>query len=85
MRNLVWALIGLAALAFALAVVSSIVATFTNRHVLWIPPEAFSRACANLALLAIAVTLAAPKSEAQPAAPTREAEAAPETGPQAVA
>ena len=67
MRNLVCVSIGLAALAIALAVVSSLAATFANRLVFWVPPESFSRACTNLALLAIAVSLVARKGEAQSA------------------
>ncbi|MEO6331608.1 MAG: hypothetical protein ABIV11_04720 [Gemmatimonadaceae bacterium] len=49
MDNLPKALTALAALAFALAVVS----TFTGA-IMGIQPEGFSRACTNLALLAIA-------------------------------
>ena len=47
-------LIGLSALAFILAVVAS---KFTG-HILGVNPEAFSRACSNLALIAIALLLA---------------------------
>ena len=50
MNNLAKALTGLAALAFALAVVSA----FTG-PIVGIAPESFSRACTNLALLAIAL------------------------------
>ena len=49
MDNLPKALTALAALAFALAVVSA----FTGA-IMGIQPEGFSRACTNLALLAIA-------------------------------
>ena len=52
MSNLVKALIGLAALAFVLAVLTH----FTG-PILSTPPEAYSRASTNLALLAIALVL----------------------------
>ena len=52
MRNLTLALTGLAALAFLLAVASSFMGSFGP-----IQPEGFSRASANLALLAIALVL----------------------------
>jgi hypothetical protein len=52
MRALAKVLVGLAALAFVLAVVSS----FTGR-IMQVHPEGFSRACSNLALLAIALVL----------------------------
>jgi hypothetical protein len=52
MSNLVKALIGLAALAFVLAVISH----FTGRIVMT-NPEAYSRASGNLSLLAIALVL----------------------------
>ena len=58
MRILIWLLIGLSALAFVLAVVSVL---FTGR-IMGISPEAFSRACANLALIAIALLLAQKKA-----------------------
>lgn len=45
-------LVGLAALAFLLAVFSSLVT-----QIMAIPPESFSRAANNLALIAIAVAL----------------------------
>ena len=44
-------LIGLAALAFIIAVVSSL----TNNIFVGVEAEGFSRACTNLALLAIAI------------------------------
>ena len=53
MGNLVKALIGLAALAFLLAVLS----TFAG-PILMTPAEGYSRASTNLALLAIALVLA---------------------------
>lgn len=52
MSNLVKALIGLAALAFVLAVVTSI-----SGPILGTVAEAYSRASTNLALLAIALVL----------------------------
>ena len=52
MSNLVKALIGLAALAFVLAVISH----FTGPIVMT-NPEAYSRASGNLSLLAIALVL----------------------------
>ena len=48
-------LTGLAALAFALAVIASFVGPIVD-----VGPEGFSQACTNLALLAIAVTFANP-------------------------
>lgn len=52
MDNLPKALTALAALGFALAVVSAFMGP-----IMGIPPEGFSRACTNLALLAIASVL----------------------------
>ena len=52
MSNLLKALVGLAALAFVLAVVTH----FTGA-LLETSPEAYSRACTNLALLAIALVV----------------------------
>ena len=52
MSNLVIGLIGLAALAFVLAVVTNF-----SGSILGTPPEAYSRASTNLALLAIALVL----------------------------
>ena len=52
MSNLVKALIGLAALSFVLAVVTSF-----SGSILGTSPEAYSRASTNLALLAIALVL----------------------------
>jgi hypothetical protein len=59
MRALAKLLVVLAALAFALAIVSN----FTGR-LMHVHPEGFSRACSNLALLAIALMVAfeSPKS-----------------------
>jgi uncharacterized membrane protein YfcA len=53
MRTLAKALTSLAALAFVLAVVGSL----TGVRLVDTTPEAFSRACTNLALLAIALIL----------------------------
>ena len=55
MRTLAKVLTGLAALAFVLAVITPF--TDTGR-IMRVYPEGFSRACANLALLAIALVLA---------------------------
>jgi hypothetical protein len=52
MSNLVKALVGLAALAFVLAVLSHFTGSIVRTQ-----PEAYSRASANLALLAIALVL----------------------------
>ena len=52
MRILAKVLIGLAGLAFVLAVVGA----FTGR-IVHVPAEGYSRACSNLALLAIALVL----------------------------
>jgi len=52
MRTLAKVLVGLAGLAFVLAVVTG----FTGR-LMGVHPEGFSRACSNLALLAIALVL----------------------------
>jgi len=52
MRTFAKVLVGLAALAFVLAVVT----VFTGR-LMHVHPEGFSRACSNLALLAIALVL----------------------------
>ena len=57
MENITKGLIGLAALAFLLAVVS----TLTGQG-LFLAGEAFSRACDNLALIAIALMLMGKKS-----------------------
>jgi hypothetical protein len=53
MSTLVKALIALSALAFVLAVVAHFAGPIVNTQ-----PEAYSRACSNLALLAIALVLA---------------------------
>jgi ABC-type amino acid transport system permease subunit len=52
MSNLAKALIGLAVLAFLLAIVTNFSGPILNT-----PAEGFSRACSNLALLAIALVV----------------------------
>jgi hypothetical protein len=52
MRTLAKVLIALAGLAFVLAVVGAFAGRLMNVH-----PEGYSRACSNLALLAIALVL----------------------------
>lgn len=52
MYKFVMGLIGLSALSFVLAVIAALTGA-----VLTIQPESFSRACSNLALIAIAITL----------------------------
>lgn len=53
MENILKGLIGLSALAFVLAVISAL----SNYFIFGVSPEAYSRACNNLALLAIALAL----------------------------
>ncbi len=53
MSNAMKGLIGLSGLAFLLAVI----ATFLTGSIMGITAEAFSRACSNLALIAIALTV----------------------------
>jgi len=55
MENLIKALVGLAALAFVLAVVDS---AFIAGKLFGIPGEAYSRASNNLALIAIGLAVA---------------------------
>jgi hypothetical protein len=50
MSNIIKGLVILAALAFVLAVIGALI----NINILKIPPEGYSRACSNLALIAIA-------------------------------
>jgi hypothetical protein len=52
MRTLAKVLVGLAALAFVLAVVTAFAGPLMQ-----VQPEGFSRACSNLALLAIALLM----------------------------
>ena len=53
MQNLVKAMAGLAALGFVLAVAGA----FMDGGIMGIAPEAYSRACTNLALLSIAFSM----------------------------
>ena len=53
MSKIIWALTILSAVAFVLAVVCSLL----NFNILRVPPEGFSRACSNLALIAIALSV----------------------------
>ncbi|MEW6746685.1 MAG: hypothetical protein AB1486_28420 [Planctomycetota bacterium] len=53
MRNAMQGLIALSALGFVLAVITAL----AGRNFLGVQPEGFSRASANLALLAIALAL----------------------------
>ena len=52
MRNLAMVLVGLSALGFILAVISALI---VGSPIMGISPEGFSRACTNLALIAIAL------------------------------
>ena len=54
MLNLMKVLVGLAALAFIIAVIGSL----TGFYLLGVSPEGYSRACTNLALIAIALKFA---------------------------
>ncbi len=53
MRTFIWVLVGLSALAFILAVIS----VFFHVSMPGVSAEGLSRACSNLALIAIAVHL----------------------------
>jgi hypothetical protein len=53
MRTFIWVLIGLSALGFVLAVISALL----NIPLWGVSAEGLSRACTNLALIAIAVHL----------------------------
>ncbi|WP_400166488.1 hypothetical protein [Fidelibacter multiformis] len=53
MRTFIWILIGLSALGFILAVISALF----NVSLFGVTAEGLSRACSNLALIAIAVHL----------------------------
>jgi len=57
MANLKMALIGLSAIAFLLAVISILV----TGPIMGISAEGFSRACTNLALMGIALSVCCPK------------------------
>ena len=61
MSNILMILVGLAALTFVLAVLSSLLG---GGQLLGTPPEAYSRASTNLALLAIAWKVANDASSA---------------------
>ena len=54
MQGLTKLLVGLSALAFVLAVIGAL---FGPATILGVAPEGFSRACSNLALIAIAVSI----------------------------
>ena len=54
MRYFTRVLIGLSVLGFVFAIIASLM----SRRILGIWPEGFSRACSNLALIAIALELA---------------------------
>ena len=57
MQNIINVSVGLAILGFLLAVVT----VFTGPVFAGIPAESFSRACTNLALIAIALAVCCPK------------------------
>ncbi len=57
MRILIWLVVGLAALSFLLAAISVLI----GQSIVGIGAESFSRACTNLALIAIALLLAIKK------------------------
>ena len=57
MQKFIIVLIGLAALSFLLAVLTA----FSGIFIIRIPAEAYSRACTNLALIAIALSLLSKK------------------------
>jgi hypothetical protein len=60
MRTVIWILIAASALGFALAVIGSLVGWV----LFGVTSEGFSRACSNLALIAIALLLAWHKKSA---------------------
>jgi len=62
MANLKMALIGLSALSFLLAVISILV----TGPIMGISAEGFSRACTNLALMGIALSVCCPKQHQAP-------------------
>ena len=62
MGKLIMALIGLSAVAFSLAVISVLV----TGPMMGISAEAFSRACTNLALMGIALSVCCPKQHQAP-------------------
>ncbi len=62
MAKLNMVLIGLSAIAFLMAVIGVLVGV----QIMGITPEGFSRACTNLALLGIAVSVCCPKQHQAP-------------------
>jgi len=62
MGKLIMVLIGLSAVAFLLAVISVLV----TGSMMGITPEGFSRACTNLALMGIALSVCCPKQHQAP-------------------
>ncbi len=62
MGKLIMVLIGLSAVAFLLAVISVLV----TGPMMGISAEAFSRACTNLALMGIALSVCCPKQHQAP-------------------
>ncbi len=62
MGKLIMVLIGLSAVAFLLAVISVLV----TGPMMGITAEAFSRACTNLALMGIALSVCCPKQHQAP-------------------
>ena len=53
MSKILWVLTALSALGFVLAVICSLL----NFNIFGVPPEGFSRACSNLALIVIALSV----------------------------
>jgi hypothetical protein len=62
MANLNMVLIGLSAIAFLLAVIGVLV----TGPIMGVTPEGFSRACTNLVLMGIAVSVCCPKQHQAP-------------------
>ncbi len=62
MAKLNMVLIGLSAIAFLMAVISVLV----TGPIMGITPEGFSRACTNLVLMGIAVSVCCPKQHQAP-------------------
>ena len=60
MQNVINGLIGLAIIAFLLAVITVLA---QSQFVMGIHAESFSRACTNLALLAIAISVCCPSGK----------------------
>ncbi len=59
MRSLIWVLIGLSALGFLLAAIN----VLFHVHCLGVAAESYSRACSNLALIAIALLMVTKESK----------------------